>query len=127
LLAFYDFPAEHWKHLRTSNPVESTFATVRHRTNANAAVSHALRCPAIEWPGLIALSILLILFSSHLMKCQITAMPTIKSPRRNVPGSRFSYENFNTIAPKIASTIVRNIFLTATGRVANVNVMHRYV
>src|SRR6202166_1958629 len=32
LLAFYDFPAEHWKHLRTSNPVESTFATVRHRT-----------------------------------------------------------------------------------------------
>src|SRR3981189_851695 len=32
LLAFYDFPAEHWKHLRTSNPVESTCATVRHRT-----------------------------------------------------------------------------------------------
>jgi putative transposase len=32
LLAFYDFPAEHWKHLRTSNPIGSTFATVRHRT-----------------------------------------------------------------------------------------------
>ena len=32
LLAYYDFPAEHWKHLRTSNPIESTFATVRHRT-----------------------------------------------------------------------------------------------
>jgi transposase-like protein len=32
LLAFYDFPAEHWKHLRTTNPIESTFATVRHRT-----------------------------------------------------------------------------------------------
>ena len=32
LLAFYDFPAEHWKHLRTSNPIESTFATVRLRT-----------------------------------------------------------------------------------------------
>jgi len=32
LIAFYDFPAEHWKHLRTSNPIESTFATVRHRT-----------------------------------------------------------------------------------------------
>ena len=31
LLAFYDFPAEHWKHLRTTNPIESTFATVRHR------------------------------------------------------------------------------------------------
>ncbi len=33
LLAFYDFPAEHWKHIRTSNPIESTFATVRHRTS----------------------------------------------------------------------------------------------
>jgi transposase-like protein len=32
LLAFYDFPAEHWDHLRTANPIESVFATVRHRT-----------------------------------------------------------------------------------------------
>lgn len=32
LLAFYDFPAEHWKHLRTTNIIESVFATVRHRT-----------------------------------------------------------------------------------------------
>lgn len=32
LLAFFDFPAEHWAHLRTSNPIESVFATVRHRT-----------------------------------------------------------------------------------------------
>lgn len=32
LLAFYDFPAEHWVHIRTTNPIESTFATVRHRT-----------------------------------------------------------------------------------------------
>lgn len=31
-LAFYDFPAEHWDHLRRSNPIESVFATVRHRT-----------------------------------------------------------------------------------------------
>jgi putative transposase len=33
LLAFYNFPAEHWKHVRTSNPIESTFATVRLRTD----------------------------------------------------------------------------------------------
>jgi transposase-like protein len=32
LLAFYDYPAEHWVHLRTTNPIESTFATVRHQT-----------------------------------------------------------------------------------------------
>jgi len=32
LLTFYDFPAEHWRHIRTTNPIESTFATVRLRT-----------------------------------------------------------------------------------------------
>ena len=32
LLAFYDFPAEHWVHIRTTNPIESCFATIRHRT-----------------------------------------------------------------------------------------------
>ncbi len=33
LLAYYDFPAEHWRHLRTTNPIESPFATVRARTD----------------------------------------------------------------------------------------------
>jgi putative transposase len=32
LFTFYDFPAEHWQHIRSTNPIESTFATVRHRT-----------------------------------------------------------------------------------------------
>ena len=32
MLAFYDFPAQHWRSIRTSNPIESTFATIRHRT-----------------------------------------------------------------------------------------------
>jgi putative transposase len=41
LPAFYDFPAEHWKHLRTSNPIESTFATVPHRTiRSRGCLSH---------------------------------------------------------------------------------------
>ena len=44
LLAFYDYPAEHWIHLRTTNPIESTFATVRHRTRSP-------RDPAREPPG----------------------------------------------------------------------------
>ena len=38
LFAFYDFPAEHWIHIRTTNPVESVFATVRNRTRKTAAV-----------------------------------------------------------------------------------------
>ncbi len=37
LLAFYDFPADHWPHIRTSNPIESTFSTIRLRTKKNRA------------------------------------------------------------------------------------------
>jgi transposase-like protein len=33
LLAYYDFPAEHWPHIRTTNPIESTFSTVRLRSD----------------------------------------------------------------------------------------------
>ncbi|KIF46854.1 hypothetical protein H735_28390 [Vibrio owensii CAIM 1854 = LMG 25443] len=33
MLAFYDYPAEHWVHIRTTNPIESMFTTVRSRTN----------------------------------------------------------------------------------------------
>ena len=38
LFTFYDFPAVHWQHIRTSNPIESTFATVRHRTRQTKGV-----------------------------------------------------------------------------------------
>jgi putative transposase len=41
LLTFFDFPAEHWDHLRTSNPTESVFATVKHRTvRTKGSLSH---------------------------------------------------------------------------------------
>jgi transposase-like protein len=46
LLAFYDFPAEHWKHLRTTNPIESTFATVRHRTTRTKGSASRSACLA---------------------------------------------------------------------------------
>jgi hypothetical protein len=70
LLAFYDFPAEHWIHLRTTNPIESTFATVRLRTRvtkgpgsrtAGVAMAFKLiesaqhRWPAVNAPHLVAL------------------------------------------------------------------------
>jgi transposase-like protein len=44
LLAFYDFPAEHWVHLRTSNPIESTFSTVRLRTNKTKGCGSRTAC-----------------------------------------------------------------------------------
>jgi transposase-like protein len=47
LLAFYDYPAEHWIHLRTTNPIESTFATVRLRTRVTKGPAPAP--PALRW------------------------------------------------------------------------------
>jgi len=47
LLAFYDFPAEHWIHIRTTNPIESTFATVRLRTKRSKIV--AQEKPLLLW------------------------------------------------------------------------------
>ncbi len=47
LLAFYDFPAEHWVHLRTTNPIESTFATVRLRTYKTKGAGSVDACLAM--------------------------------------------------------------------------------
>ena len=44
LLTFYDFPAEHWIHLRTTNPIESTFATVRLRTDKTKGSGSRIAC-----------------------------------------------------------------------------------
>jgi transposase-like protein len=62
LLAFYDFPAEHWRHIRTTNPIESTFATIRLRTrrtkghgSADAALAMMFKlaqCAAKRWKKL---------------------------------------------------------------------------
>lgn len=55
LLAFYDFPAEHWVHLRTSNPIESTFGTIRHRTDrANGCVTRGTMLAMIYKLGMCA-------------------------------------------------------------------------
>ncbi len=49
LLAFYDFPAEHWQHVRTSNPIESTFATVRLRTSKTKGAGSRTACLAMAF------------------------------------------------------------------------------
>ena len=53
LLAFYDFPAEHWKHLPTSNPIESTFATVRHRTTRSDLATFLREIAPTPWGAAI--------------------------------------------------------------------------
>ena len=47
MLAFFDFPAEHWKHIRTTNPIESTFATVRLRTKRTKGSGSRAACLAM--------------------------------------------------------------------------------
>lgn len=47
LLTFYDFPAEHWRHLRTTNPIESTFSTVRLRHRRTKGSGRRRACLAI--------------------------------------------------------------------------------
>ena len=49
LLAFYDYPAEHWIHLRTTNPIESTSATVRLRQRVTKAPAHGRQ--GSRWPS----------------------------------------------------------------------------
>jgi transposase-like protein len=44
LPVFYDFPAEHWRHIRTTNPIESTFATVRLRTHKTKGCGSRAAC-----------------------------------------------------------------------------------
>lgn len=53
MLTFYSFPKKHWKHLRTSNPVESPFATLRLRTNAAKRYQRADNATAVIWKMLL--------------------------------------------------------------------------
>jgi putative transposase len=55
LLSVYDFPAEHWVHIRSTNPIESTFATIRHRSDrAKGCVSRATMLALIYKLGMSA-------------------------------------------------------------------------
>ena len=47
MLTFYDFPTEHWVHLRTTNPIESTFSTVKHRTRKTKESGSRVACLAV--------------------------------------------------------------------------------
>ena len=54
MLTFFDFPAEHWLHLRTTNPIESTFATVKARTKKTKGAGSRKAGLAMAWKLLLA-------------------------------------------------------------------------
>jgi len=53
MVTFYEFPQEHWQHLRTTNPVESPFATLRLRTDAAKRYKRVDRATAVIWKLLV--------------------------------------------------------------------------
>ena len=53
MVAFYDYPREHWQHLRTTNPVESPFASLRLRTDAAKRYKRVDRAIAVIWKMLM--------------------------------------------------------------------------
>ena len=53
MVSFYDFPQEHWQHLRTTNPVESPFAALRLRTDAAKRYKRVDRATAVIWKMLL--------------------------------------------------------------------------
>ena len=77
LLAFYDFPAEHWVHLRTTNPIESTFSTVKLRTK----VTRGAGSPAA------ALAMVFKLVESAQVRWRAITAPHLVAPVR--AGARF--------------------------------------
>ncbi|NJM85545.1 MAG: IS256 family transposase [Leptolyngbyaceae cyanobacterium RM2_2_21] len=70
LLAFYEFPAEHWLHLRTTNPIESTFATVRLRTKKTRAEGDRGKLPPAHFLGCVSCASILSLVFKLLQSAQ---------------------------------------------------------
>jgi putative transposase len=85
LLQFYDFPAEHWQHIRTTNPIESTFATVRLRTRKTKGSGSRMACLAMVFKLLESASLRWrVLNGSHLISDLIEGViftDGVKQPR----------------------------------------------
>ena len=77
LLTFYDFPAEHWVHIRTTNPIESTFATVRHRTERTKG--------CLTRDGMLAMIYKL----GHERRKQLATTPGLRMARESRRGVKF--------------------------------------
>jgi transposase-like protein len=82
LVAYYDYPAEHWQHLRTTNPVESPFAAVRLRTTAAKRYKKVENATAVIWKTLM-------LAEQHFRKLNAPALlPSVAAGTRYVDGRR---------------------------------------
>ena len=79
MVTFYEFPREHWKHLRTTNPVESPFASVRLRTNAGKRYKRVQGATALIWR-------VLMVAEKTLSKTQCARITAPRLRRTTIPG-----------------------------------------
>lgn len=98
LTAFYDFPAEHWRHLRTTNPIESSFATVKLRTRVTKGAGSTKAALAMAYKLLDAASERWRRFNGHELIADVLAGTTFKDGERVT-----DQDNNETIDEKVAA------------------------
>ena len=97
LTAFYDFPAEHWRHLRTTNPIESAFATVKLRTRVTKGAGSKKAALAMAYKLLDAASERWRRFNGHELITDVLDGATYKD------GTRINEENKTTATDRVAA------------------------
>ena len=97
LTAFYDFPAEHWRHLRTTNPIESAFATVKLRTRVTKGAGSKKAALAMAYKLLDAASERWRRFNGHELITDVLDGATYKD------GTRINQENKTTATDRVAA------------------------
>src|SRR6202050_2160755 len=97
LTAFYDFPAEHWRHLRTTNPIESAFATVKLRTRVTKGAGSKKAALAMAYKLLDAASERWRRFNGHELITDVLDGATYKD------GTRINEEDKTTATDRVAA------------------------
>ena len=97
LTAFYDFPAEHWRHLRTTNPIESAFATVKLRTRVTKGAGSKKAALAMAYKLLDAASERWRRFNGHELITDVLDGATYKD------GTRINEEDKTTATNRVAA------------------------
>ena len=97
LTAFYDFPAEHWRHLRTTNPIESSFATVKLRTRVTKGAGSKAAALAMAYMLLITAQERWRRFNGHELVADVLAGVTFKD------GVKVTEDETTTLDERVAA------------------------
>jgi len=109
LTAFFDFPAEHWRHLRTTNPIESSFATVKLRTRVTKGAGSKTAALAMAYKLLDAAQERWQRFNGHELVADVLNGVTFKDGVR-VENSNFEKETEKVAARRFSGDVIHNIW-----------------